>query len=1386
MTTLLLIGAGTMGYAQSAGPQPGTGTLNGKLTDVHSTPLGGVEVVVRNEATGAEMRTTTARNGSYRFSGLAAGLYTLTAESDRLGRGRVEGIEIDAGQEARVQAAIEFEPVAVELAQRPAMASAAPAGTVSPMLEPAEPVTPTGRAAEIAAKNETPAEPGAGEPAATARSSVSPAKREEPAAATKAEVRPAMRVENGEAVTAEGKVGLASPTVKTAGSVGTNVAASPAAQPAETSLTAKAVVSASVIGAGGVRPVMSAAEPGGGALNAAMLVSSESATRAAIGKEVIGAAQTAVELSQSRAMRVQTLEQPEDTASQATTTTMSGTEIEELPASGRHWQDFLLDAPTATARQGGSGEIALGGVGQEPADTTLDGASTRLAFGSAGSREQEAGDEGMSGRSGLEQTRGGGRGLTVAQSAIRVVRSEAGNVEAEGERAAGGRVDVETAGGSSKLHGQGFVFERQNLWGAQNPFAQWVTETTPAAGTSVPVFGNGPNGAPELYTPADREITWGIGAGGPLRRDKLFWFGAVDSTQRNDPSVSMVKHPYLVQSLSGCVVTSSNPCTGTTGFFAQPTNDQMQVLSARLGMSSTNPVAEGVTAYSGMLETLAGLLGPAPRTAAQWVGFGRVDWQAAERHRVVVEASGADWNSPGGGMGGLTETYGNHSFGNGAASQAWVTGRWEAFLTPNLLAVTQGTVGRVAASTRASTPSAFEQTLNQNVWGQLPQIGVDSRYGFTIGTPARFGGGNYPDERVYEAAETVSWAHGSLLVKAGFEASHNADLTSLLRNRAGTFSYSSVENFASDALVFGKYGMAGVLNPAGPYGCDQTGKVWRDSGGNLRGLGYLPCYSYYSQTMGPTNWHLSTNDWSGFVNAQWRAGKDAVLSAGLRWDREQLPPPIAALNNPQLPLTETLPSLGNNWGPRFGLALGNSSSRRMGWPVLRMGYGLYYGRTENETIETVLTQTGSASGDRNYFIRPTDGFNSATGRSDAPIFPDVLSGTPASEITPGAVEFASNYRNPEVHQAVISLEEELPAHMSVTASAMVSLGRRLPITVDTNLATPAPTQTITYQVVDSAGAGPIKAPEITVPFYASWPANTGSCPYYTPTSASVPGRPCPDYQQIAEITSRANSTYEAMTVRVSRSGRRGLSLTAYYTYAHAMDWNPNESTLVAGSDVLDPANFKLEYGTSDLDVRHAVTAFVIYEAPWKLHDMAGKLANGWMVSGIGRFHTGYPYTMRTSGSLAREFNQSTGAAIIGLGPGMNGSGGDNRVYGVGSNGVTYNIGRNTYRYPAVWKADMRLGRRFNLGATRQLELLAESFNLFNHENVTEIETTGYSIESGDSAGSLPTLNFLNGQTINASGAIEKANATGFGQPLNINATNFYRERQFQFGMEFTF
>jgi len=1083
LLAVLLVGAGAAAEAQTGG------VLAGKLTDLHSAPLNGARVVVRNEATGAESRGITQKNGSFRFTGLEPGVYTLEAASPGLGRGRLESVVVSAGHESHVQAAMAFEAVPV----RPVEVAAAP----SSLAAPGAPAAPAAVVATSAMKNQTiqnqtikvvvEAQPWAAKPRETAPGS---------GPAVPAPPDPLLALAALERRAAERK--LEEPATSAP-----QLIADLAIEPPQTlNLTGEGVLAAVRSGAGDMGQVS--------ALAAFAELAVSKAVAAAVRADV-ASAQLVAKPAQQSSVQV-------NPSANAVVTTLTGAEIQALPAAGRRWQDFVLDTPTAATAAGGTQPTSLRGAGHVPADTSVDGARTRLAFGGQGSSGPDSSGTGSNGQganeqNGMAQAWAGGHGSPVAEAAIREVQTSAGNAEAEGARTAGGLVNMETARGSNGLHGQGFGFDRQNTWGAQNPFTQWVKNTGTA---TSPVF------TPEPYTPPDHESVWGLGVGSQIRKDKLFWFAALDSYRRNDPGLAMVKHP--------------------DEFFAQPTNDQMQVLSARLDLSSDNPIAEGLAAYWQQLETLNGLLGPAPRRAAQLVGFGRLDWQAAERHRFTLEGIGGAWNSPGGGLSRVSEAYGTGSFGTSEASEEMVLGRWEAFLTPNLLAVTQGSFGRNILSAHAGTPSSYEQTFlggGANDWNQLPQIAVDNRYGFTIGNPSRFGQGSYPDEHLYQAQETVDWVRGNLLVKSGFELSHNQDATSLLRNETGTYTYSNVENFASDALVFAKYGIAGELQPDHPHNCDQTGQAWRDSTGELRGLGDLPCYSYYSQVIGPTNWNLSTNDWAGFTTVQWQPRKLLAMNVGLRWEREQLPPPIAALNNPQLPLTQKLPRLGNHWGPRISLAIGNRESHR---PVLRLGYGMYFGRTENSMVETALTQTGSPSGDLSFFMRPTDNLNAG----DAPPFPYVLNGAPGSVVKPGAVEFASNFRDPEVHQAVAAAEEVLPGHVEVTASALLSLGRRLPVFIDTNLDTMAK-GTITYAVVDCPeasinppvtckGTGPIKTPQITVPsFYASF------------TSAEFSGWLNPDYQQIDQIVSRANSTYEATALTSRLRSVSALSAPARFT-----------------------------------------------------------------------------------------------------------------------------------------------------------------------------------------------------------------------------------------------
>ena len=280
------------------------------------------------------------------------------------------------------------------------------------------------------------------------------------------------------------------------------------------------------------------------------------------------------------------------------------------------------------------------------------------------------------------------------------------------------QTNVETQRGTDHLHGQAFIFDRENLWDARNPFTQWMQETARFAEQhDSGVY------APSLHSRRSRSAVgrrprWCHSQTAPV---------LVCSARRHMnaiiPVVATVKHP--------------------DNFFAQPSNDQMQLLSAQLGLNSADPVSAGLGAYSKLLESLAGLLGPAPRSSSQWI---RLRPHRLERRRApslhAARQRPRDSMRPAAVSPALQKPMERTVSATCNANAQWMLGRWEAFLTPNLLAVTQGSYGHQVQSATAETPSAFEQSLNINAWGQLPQIVVDSRYGFTIGNPARFGRGN--------------------------------------------------------------------------------------------------------------------------------------------------------------------------------------------------------------------------------------------------------------------------------------------------------------------------------------------------------------------------------------------------------------------------------------------------------------------------------------------------------------------------------------------------------------------------------------------------------------------------------------------------------------------
>jgi hypothetical protein len=948
-----------------------------------------------------------------------------------------------------------------------------------------------------------------------------------------------------------------------------------------------------------------------------------------------------------------------DTSSAAITTNLTNTTLENLPSNGRRWSNFALQTEGVTPDQSGSGLLSFRGISVLLNNNTIDGVDNNQAF--------------------FSEERGRTRiGYSTTQAAVQEFQVNTSNYAAEYGRAAGGVVNTVTRSGGNEFHGQAFLFDRDSNWGAANAFTT-LTQRLPDGTYSTAPF-----------QPLDTRQQWGAGVGGPIRRDKLFWFFAYDGYRRDFPGVAR----------------TADARNGTAlKLFAAPSFQDIATLAARIHTNTTEALAR----YNAVLAGLDSMLGAVPRNADQYILFPKVDWDLNERNHLIFQYNRMRWTSPAGVQTATSSTYGIASFGNDYVAEDWAIVRWNSFLTANLLNEFRYQLGRDFESEFAQAPTAFEAPFTMNPQGFAPQISLaSSSYGFTFGKPASLNRAAYPDELRSQFVDTVSWVHGKHSLKAGYDFSHVIDNTNNLYNGTGSYDYSNVLNFASDLYA--------------PDSCDAA----------AGGVGILPCYSYATQALGPSIFRFTTNDYAAYLQDEWKVRHNLTLSLGVREEYQQLPNTNPALVNVAIPETRVLPHIRKNLAPRFGFAwdvFGHGDT------ILRGGYGFYYGHIVNSTAFAALTQTGSPNAQRSYYFKPAD--------TGAPPFPYVFSVEPPYSNKPNAVYFDQRARNPLVQEMEFSLGQRIGARTELSVSFLGSLGRKLPNFIDKNINL-ANTGTITYEVDDKKSQGPLKAKTYTTAFFTA--------------------RTNPDYSQTTDIFTETNSRYEAGMIKLSHTLGRSGDIHASYTYSHAMDFNQNSTTFADNNDVLDPTNFKLEYGTSNFDIRQRLTGHAIVRTPWKLHGWRGELLDGYSLAPVVELRTGLPYSLRTTGSIPSIKYVDTVNRIqtlSGLGASINGSGGDNRIA---------DVGRNTYRYPSVSNVDLRAAKLFKIKERSELEVMGEAFNLLNHQNVTNIGTAGYLIDGAASPNSMPRLTYQ----------------TTFGTVTNSNSTTLYRERQIQLALRLTF
>jgi hypothetical protein len=107
---------------------------------------------------------------------------------------------------------------------------------------------------------------------------------------------------------------------------------------------------------------------------------------------------------------------------------------------------------------------------------------------------------------------------------------------------------------------------------------------------------------------------------------------------------------------------------------------------------------------------------------------------------------------------------------------------------------------------------------------------------------------------------------------------------------------------------------------------------------------------------------------------------------------------------------------------------------------------------------------------------------------------------------------------------------------------------------------------------------------------------------------------------IYQATNRAYSNYNSLQVALTKRTSHGLSFNVGYTYGHGLD---NGSLNRFGLNPQNSNNLAAEYGSSDFDVRHRLTATVTYDIPGVKG--FGQLLEGWQINSIVTFATAQPW-----------------------------------------------------------------------------------------------------------------------------------------------------------------
>src|SRR5579871_407695 len=248
------------------------------------------------------------------------------------------------------------------------------------------------------------------------------------------------------------------------------------------------------------------------------------------------------------------------------------------------------------------------------------------------------------------------------------------------------------------------------------------------------------------------------------------------------------------------------------------------------------------------------------------------------------------------------------------------------------------------------------------------------------------------------------------------------------------------------------------------------------------------------------------------------------------------------------------------------------------------------------------------------------------------------------------------------------------------------------------------------------------------------------------------GRPIdPRFGPVTQLNTGANSHYNGLQLTADKRLAKGIQVLVNYTWSHCMDTVSNGGFLpFAGGAILSPLPRELgrQYGPCDYDVRNNLTAQYVYQLPIKVrHPLLARAVNGWQVSGAVFWHSGLPFSV-LSAPYSADGNgivQGSGPQYASVVPGVPVYQ-HNPIPGITQAGTIQwlnpdaftstvdpstggcagganpancqfgNLGRNALRGPDFIWSDLYLTKWFQVTERVRLRIDGQFFNVFNHPN----------------------------------------------------------------------